>query len=403
MIDDAPDEPSADDVDSDSKDETSDDTDATAPAPTASKLPPRGARSALEGIAEGHRKAMVKAIRPRDFTSILRTAELAQKAVANIDTIRVAPVLEQVSKTIEPLNARIRAQINVAMPPIALALPQIYPKLDTLNSAVSKGALGDLANLNVTSAAFTNLYGEQFSGIASKLVNVQKLFENIDWESLKAGWYPPNWDEDRGIEQYATFIELAAEEGLPMAWVPNVELTYLLVDADSAETREQLLIEHSATIVDDCRSVIGDFEDRTHLVVELRSALDAYTAGLHGPAQSHAAGILDTALRRVLTLPKRWTYPGVKKFLHTGDDWQSTELRAARILPTSVAMLNLLKDFWTERGDPIPSKPNRHACAHAVSPEQFHEANAIKYLMLATAMLAEIEHDGWALVVAKVA
>ena len=54
----------------------------------------------------------------------------------------------------------------------------------------------------------------------------------------------------------------------------------------------------------------------------------------------------------------------------SGEDWETTELRSARVLPTSVALLSLLKDFWSDRGDSVPTMPNWHAAAHAVHPEQ---------------------------------
>src|SRR5664280_1138233 len=76
--------------------------------------------------------------------------------------------------------------------------------------------------------------------------------------------------------------------------------------------------------------------------------------------------------------PRGWSYSSVKKLFHTGDDWQSTELRSARAPPTSVALLNLLKDFWTDHGDGIPTMPNRHACStygppRPVQPGQRHQ------------------------------
>lgn len=84
----------------------------------------------------------------------------------------------------------------------------------------------------------------------------------------------------------------------------------------------------------------------------------------------------------------------MKKLLHSGKDWRSLAIRSARLLPTSVALRGLLEDCWTDRGEPIPTRPNRHASAHAVHPDQYNEVNAIKFLMLTTAMLAEMENDG---------
>lgn len=49
----------------------------------------------------------------------------------------------------------------------------------------------------------------------------------------------------------------------------------------------------------------------------------------------------------------------------------------------------------------MPTIPNRHAAAHAVTTEQYTHANALKFMMLATTMLAEVEHGGWAQLLKK--
>lgn len=376
---------------------------ANLPAPTPTG-PAISGRSALDSITEAQGRAMLRGFRPSEMASMRRTVEMAQKALAkaavNIDKTQLDPFLEHVSKTLVPFNDRIRAQVAAAMPDITVTVPQIVVSMrkvqfDALNNIVAKGVLNDIAaNIVIPTISLENVYGDQLKSITSALANMQKVIDRIDWESVTAEWYPPNWDRDRGTEQYATFIELAAEDCLPMTWVPNRELTYILADADDADARDKLLLEHSETIVADCRAVIDDFDARTNLTSGLIQALDAYVAGLHGPAQSHASSILDTALRQVITLPKKWSYGAAKKALRTDEDWRSFELRIARIVPTTVAVANMLTPFWG--GDPIPTKPNRHASAHAVSEEQVNQLNAIKFLMVATATLAEVEYGGWA-------
>ena len=61
-----------------------------------------------------------------------------------------------------------------------------------------------------------------------------------------------------------------------------------------------------------------------------------------------------------------------------------------------MALLNVLEEFWEHKGHSVPVTPNRHAAAHAVTPGQYNHANSLKFTMLATAILAEVENGGWA-------
>lgn len=353
--------------------------------------------------------SVLKALRAAERSGALRNLKIGQSALASLKVaaIGVSPLgklgTDLRIPALENLNSefgrkdRLREQIAASLPTTGM-----NPQLATLRASIAKSVLPDLgfAMPKIPTIAFSKLYGREWAPIAAKLANIQKLYDGIDFDRLFAGWFPPNWDRDRGVEQYHDFIELAETETLPLTWVPSTELTYMLLDAETAEARAELLVTHSSVIVGDCRAVLDDFDDETHLVTGLRIALDAYEAGFHGPAQSYAASILDTALRGAFTPSKRWSYPDVKKLLHRGKDWRSLALRSARLVPTSAALRGLLEDFWTDRGDPIPTRPNRHASAHAVHPDQYNQVNAIKFLMLATAMLAEMEYDGWARILA---
>ncbi|MCW2854566.1 MAG: hypothetical protein JWR52_181 [Marmoricola sp.] len=246
----------------------------------------------------------------------------------------------------------------------------------------------------IPSSIYTNLYGNEFGKIARGLVDFGRFFEGIDWSDLTTNWLPPNWDPERSISQYEMFIELGATECLPLTWVPNTELTYLLVDADAA-ARTKLLSDSATTILSDCRDLLDDLES-TFLTETLGEALTAYLAGHHRLAQAGAASIMDTALRHIFRdAPSTRFYSTVKPRFQTRSDWESTVMRAARTLPTSVAVLATLTQFKPETGDPIPLQPNRHATAHAVHVDQYTSTNALKFIMLTAAVLAEIEHGGW--------
>lgn len=372
-------------------------------------------------MAQRQTASALKVLQAAERSGALRNLKVGQNALAGLKVADIrSPALEKLGadlripafeklrtdvripaleglKTSFGLSDRLREQIAASLP-----ASRISAQFAPLQASIAKSVLPrvEFAMPKIPPLAFSKLYGREWAPIATKLANIQKLYDRVDFDRLFSGWFPPNWDRGRGVEQYHDFIELAEAETLPLTWVPNTELTYLLLEAESAEARAELLLEHSSAIVADCRAVLDDFDNETHLVTGLRTALDTYEAGFHEPAQSYAASILDTALREAFAAPKRWSYPNVRKLLHTGKDWRALALRSARLVPTSAALRGLLEDFWTDRGDPIPTSPNRHASAHAVHPDQFNQVNAIKFLMLATAMLAEMEYDGWARILA---
>lgn len=368
-------------------------------------------------MAQRQSASALKVLQAAERSGALRNLTVGQNALAGLKVadIRI-PALEKLNKDLRiPAFENLRTDLRIPAldglknsfgisdrlrEQIAGSLPnaRINAQFAPLQASIAKSVLPkvDFAIPKIPNVAFSKVYGREWAPIAAKLANIQKLYDRIDFDRLFAGWFPPNWDRERGVEQYHDFIELAETETLPLTWVPNTELTYLLLEAEGAEARAELLVEHSSVIVGDCRAVLDEFDSETHLVTGLRTALDTYEAGFHEPAQSYASSILDTALREAFAVPKRWSYPNVKKLLHTGKDWRSLALRSARIVPTSAALRGLLEDFWTDRGDPIPTSPSRHASAHAVHPDQFNQVNAIKFLMLASAMLAEMEYDGWA-------
>lgn len=335
----------------------------------------------------------------------LSAAEPVRKMLAQNDAV-VRNAMNVVAKQVPPqsllITDRIAAQLAASMPDLTpWTSKQFQPLLNNLAKSISSNV--ELTRVvKLSPDLLKNLHGPGLDRIAGQLFNFQELFKNVDWALLKDGWYPRNWDPDRGPEQFEGFIKLAREEGLPLAWVPNTELTYLLLEAADADARAALLIEHESTILADCRAVLGELENREYLTGQMGRAFDACEAGFHEPAQSYAASIIDTVLREVfISKSGNWGYKHtVRGRLQDGTDWLKLPLRLVRLIPTSVALLNVLQEFWLSKGDPVPTTPNRHAAAHAVAPDQYNQVNAIKFMMLATAILAEAEYGTWTRLIA---
>ena len=228
--------------------------------------------------------------------------------------------------------------------------------------------------------------------VDEQLLKYEHLVAHLEWPAKTTQWFPTNWSEERGFAQYRDFIELA-KEGLPLTWVPNLELTYLIADA-APGYRTQIILDHAEMILRDCEEAVMDLRF-TDLSSSLKSAIEAGHAGNYRAALALAASVFDAALRQIVT-PQTWQYyKHVESQLHNGDRWGETEAQAARLVPTSVAVLSALDRFDSASGQPVPTKPNRHAAAHTVHPNQYNNVNALKFLMLDVAMLTELEKDGW--------
>lgn len=296
-------------------------------------------------------------------------------------------------------TAASKLSMGVRVPASALTLPTI-PIANLSRFAAQQGraysSLAKLPKFEPAGSAYKDLYGESFAGIAKNLTATTKLFRGIDWQEIRSTWYPPNWDSARNASQYVDFTELAKVECLPLTWAPNRELTYALLDARDAADRTAILLGNAERIITDCLDVLDDLDDSQFLVECLCEALAAYRDGHHRSAQANAASVIDTALREIFpdASPFKF-YAQVRKRLHKGDDILDTKMRAIRVVPVSVALLSMLETFHPTTGASVPTRPNRHAAAHAVHPDQYTPSNALKFLLLATAVLAETEFGGW--------
>jgi hypothetical protein len=116
-------------------------------------------------------------------------------------------------------------------------------------------------------------------------------------------------------------------------------------------------------------------------------ALDVADGGHLAAAQALAASIFDTALRK--TLPQQSGRYYAKAEAEITNRHDRRDAMGFVHMPAIV----VLDEFWEYKGDPIPTKFNRHATVHAAGRVRYTPANAVIALALATSLVREA-HQG---------
>ena len=244
-----------------------------------------------------------------------------------------------------------------------------------------------------------------FAAIAAVLdrLEVQQLLEALGrfaFNTLQVfaelnSMVPSNLHGLEGLERVAS---LSLEEGIPVAWVPRREIILMLIDAPDAPARKQILVEYREDILDDCRSVLedcrsaldGNSTDRADMGSELADqcleAINAFSTGLYGPAQSHAANIIDSILGRLnhmIGSSRESLLENARQDLNTHSILVPTLGHYLTLRP-----LNLTYVRWhPDSNQPPPAHFARHATVHALGhPGLTNQHHALVALMLATSL-----------------
>jgi hypothetical protein len=123
----------------------------------------------------------------------------------------------------------------------------------------------------------------------------------------------------------------------------------------------------------------------------LCEALDGADDGRLASAQALAASIFDTALRKTLPQRSGRYYTKVKaEIANRHENASIVEMRWGFVHVPAVVVLD---ELWEYKGDPIPTRFNRHASAHAVGRVQYTPANAVIALALATSLVREAHQE----------
>jgi len=133
-------------------------------------------------------------------------------------------------------------------------------------------------------------------------------------------------------------------------------------------------------------------EEQIEYVEALSEASDVGEAGQLRAAQALAASLFDTMLCHTIKPP------GINGYYKTAKDKITDQHENASIAEMRWGLVHLpavkaLDKFDQSKGGPIPTRFNRHACAHAVGREQYAPANAVIALALATSLVREAHQE----------
>lgn len=250
---------------------------------------------------------------------------------------------------------------------------QLAPIARQLTAAANPPALQQMAR-------YLNFVTGQWNEVLSK----------VDWDKVAALWkqgLPPNWADVEPPLRVADVLDVMREERWCLVWAPRGEIVRRLVDA-RAEQRTPLFVASSAEIVDDCRSVLDTIEHPELQQVRLAATevADALDAGVAMAAQALAASCLGEIVHSRFEM----TFGAAKERFAVDD---LMRVPTVRFRPISVlfVLTEALERFRPERGDPMPVRFARHACAHSVSADQYTHENALAGLLLVTALAMEAE------------
>jgi hypothetical protein len=204
-------------------------------------------------------------------------------------------------------------------------------------------------------------------------IDAQHLLRRLD------DWIPANL-RGADLEEAAA---MALDDGIPVVWIPRRDIVEALVAAKAPDARADVLDGRHGEILDDCELALREIgHEWAH---QCRAAIAALRAEFDGPAQSHAANIVDSIVLRILGREGR-------------DSARTRAQEALDDLPLQVAIESLvlrplfkaLTSWWPNTGTPPPEHFARHPTAHAVGePGLFQRRHALVAVMLATSLTVQ--------------
>ncbi|GAB4054894.1 hypothetical protein [Catellatospora paridis] len=201
-------------------------------------------------------------------------------------------------------------------------------------------------------------------------------------------------------------LAFARKYGVPLAWVPSVEIVKELVASPDRDNVDAILIRDGADIVDDCARVIGECDEPA--LAESRhlasAVIAAYRAGHVEPATALAVNMTESMAVWAST-------PRVRAYDSFGarDAWQNKLARTSKYsrarleldeggqfqvnsFLTDIIMAPIPSFFtpWREtEGAPPPEQLSRHAVVHQPVVKHLTPRNAVVAIMLMTSLLRQ--------------
>lgn len=310
-----------------------------------------------------------------DFAGLVNRQDIAAAARSNLEVLKsIADASLSSRKTLES---------------IADASLSSRRMLESLAGSLNIDALTN-ANALLSAASFPTMTAAQTVLADTLNAHTQewlRSFHTIDFEKLVEGldrWLPENLRGELDLEAVAS---IALDEGIPLCWIPRTEIVRSLLDACTPEDRLTMLDNYRDEIVDDCAEKLADVPHQW--ARECEEAIAALRIPLDGPAQSHAAGIIDSIVLCTLGARGRELAKSRAK-----EDWEDLAIRVAGENLVLRPLYRALVTWFPNNGTPIPDHFARHPTAHAVGQRGLFQArHALIAVMLAVSLTAQFWDD----------
>lgn len=199
-------------------------------------------------------------------------------------------------------------------------------------------------------------------------------------EDVRTSHLPTNLQHAE-LVSFGNIPSVVLDDGIPLHAVPGPQVATLLMSADPAAQRFEVLRDHPSAIVGGCRHVLSACSTPTveEFIGPAIAVLDAYEAGHTSAAQGLTGALIDTLVKTHFVDVKLKQYEEyndklvVRDFIAYAPIWQA------------------FQQFFPSKGDPVPATFNRHATAHTVSPVQYTPRNAVQGMMLATSLICRLD------------
>lgn len=216
---------------------------------------------------------------------------------------------------------------------------------------------------------------------------------------------PENW-RGSGLTP-DQILPVAIEGGIPVAWVPPVDVLKALVAAPN-ERRLPTLMSREGEVVAQCRERVTESSDAWIIdeATLVGRALDAFEGGYHEAAMALAVAVGEP-LAIWASEPRVHVFTS-KEEMEAWDDkrrkqkYQLAKLELATISSSApIERHDVLRSaligpipkffepFYGREGESIPETVSRHATVHQPTVSHFNRANALLAIMLATSILRD--------------
>lgn len=197
---------------------------------------------------------------------------------------------------------------------------------------------------------------------------------------------PDNWWSGSA---YAT-PRVLVEDGFPVLWTPSADVLQAQVHAPDRPARQQVLLGRRNEVLAHARRVLAHVT-APDLEMDRSVAQEALECVASQPHLAQVGSLIVAMNRAQAEAGARELAGLAKKAAKAAERGLAVDVEDVRGALMLMAVAPVLSQFYPKRGDPVPSRPNRHAVAHVTSEVQYTPGNALESVLLAVSVLRQAQ------------